>query len=100
MSCRLRLNAMSTNFSDFALSTEQRLHLEQISAATGKSPTEVLDQLLRQFPVTTSTADRSSGRHTLYEAFADDGSIGLINDGPVDVSTNPKYMEGFGQGDR
>lgn len=33
---------------------------------------------------------------TLYDALNARGLIGCI-DGPPDLSTNPKYMEGFGQ---
>ena len=38
----------------------------------------------------------ASGR-TLFDAFNDDGMIGSITDAPSDLSTNPKYMEGFGE---
>jgi hypothetical protein len=32
-----------------------------------------------------------------YDAFRRAGLIGCIKDGPSDLSTNPKYMEGFGE---
>jgi hypothetical protein len=32
-----------------------------------------------------------------YDAFERAGLIGCIKDGPSDLSTNPKYMEGFGE---
>ncbi len=34
---------------------------------------------------------------SLYDALKARGIIGCITDGPPDLSTNPKYMEGFGQ---
>lgn len=34
---------------------------------------------------------------SLYEALQARGLIGCITDAPPDLSTNPKYMEGFGQ---
>lgn len=34
---------------------------------------------------------------TLYDAFNERGLIGFMTDAPEDLSTNPKYMEGFGQ---
>ncbi len=37
-----------------------------------------------------------SGR-TVYDTFADFGMVGSITDAPEDWSTNPKYMEGFGE---
>ena len=35
---------------------------------------------------------------TLYEVLDEAGLIGCIKDAPSDLSTNPKYMEGFGKG--
>jgi predicted DNA-binding antitoxin AbrB/MazE fold protein len=37
---------------------------------------------------------------TLYELLDKAGLIGCIKDGPPDLSTNPKYMEGFGKSER
>lgn len=34
---------------------------------------------------------------TLYDALEARGLIGFMIDGPSDLSTNPKYMEGFGR---
>lgn len=34
---------------------------------------------------------------TLYDALMQRGIIGSITDSPGDLSTNPKYMEGFGE---
>jgi len=34
---------------------------------------------------------------TALEAFGRLGLVGCISDGPVDLATNPKHMEGFGQ---
>jgi hypothetical protein len=36
---------------------------------------------------------------TLYDVMKDIGFIGSIPDGPPDLSTNKKYMEGFGEWD-
>ena len=42
---------------------------------------------------------RASNEHepTLFEILDEVGLIGCIEDGPTDLSTNPKYMEGFGK---
>jgi hypothetical protein len=37
---------------------------------------------------------------TLYDSLCRRGLIGCIDGGPSDLSTNPKYMEGFGESDR
>ena len=34
---------------------------------------------------------------TMYDALLEHGLIGCLKDAPPDLSTNPKYMEGFGQ---
>jgi predicted DNA-binding antitoxin AbrB/MazE fold protein len=34
---------------------------------------------------------------TLFDMLNEVGLIGSIKDGPPDLSTNPKYMEGFGK---
>jgi predicted DNA-binding antitoxin AbrB/MazE fold protein len=39
-------------------------------------------------------------RETLYDVLSKDGWIGSIKDAPPDLSTNPKYMEGFGESGR
>ena len=33
---------------------------------------------------------------SFYEATKKLGVVGIVKDGPVDLSTNPKHMEGFG----
>ena len=33
----------------------------------------------------------------LFDIFDEAGLIGCIHDGPTDLSTNPKHMEGFGK---
>jgi predicted DNA-binding antitoxin AbrB/MazE fold protein len=37
---------------------------------------------------------------TLFELLDEAGLIGCIKDGPTDLSTNPKHMEGFGKSER
>ena len=34
---------------------------------------------------------------TLFELFDDAGLIACVKDAPADLSTNPKYLEGFGK---
>jgi hypothetical protein len=87
---------MSIDVNDFTINFEQRQHLAKLAKSLGKSPSEILDQLLKQFPAPLEQKNGEGNLRTLYDAFADDGSIGMIEDGPADMSTNPKYMEGFG----
>jgi hypothetical protein len=41
-------------------------------------------------------ANQGRDRQTLFDALNEAGLIGCITDGPVDLSTNPRHMEGFG----
>ena len=52
---------------------------------------ELVRELSRPEPPASDEPQR-----TLYDALKDRGLIGCIEDSP-DLSTNPKYMEGFGQ---
>jgi hypothetical protein len=87
---------MSTDFHSIALTAEQQLQLAMLAQQAGKSPNDLIDQMLAQCEATAPTNGTSNGR-TLYDALAADGSIGMIKGGPTDLSTNPKYMEGFGR---
>ena len=42
-------------------------------------------------------AETAEAGQTLYEIMDEAGLIGCIEDAPSDLSTNPKYMEGFGK---
>ena len=44
-----------------------------------------------------SDADAIPPGESAYDGFLKAGVIGIIKDGPSDLSTNPKYMEGFGE---
>jgi hypothetical protein len=87
---------MSTDL-DISLTAEQRKRLALLSERTGMPPGKLLDQLLQHASLPVPAANGQEKLRTLYDAFAEDGSIGLIKDGPTDKSTNPKYMKGFGR---
>ena len=87
---------MATDPSDIHLSDEQKQRLAEASDATGLSAEQLLENALRiGLNKTAGQLGGGNGR-TLYDAMAEDGAIGCIKGGPTDVSTNPKYMEGFG----
>jgi hypothetical protein len=90
---------MSVDFNNFSLTAEQLQQLVRLSVRTGKSPSQLVDQLLHQYsePNTNTSENGGATSRTLYDAFAEDGSLGMIQDGPSDMSTNPDYMKGFGQ---
>ena len=66
--------------------------LRQFEGMSREERQQLLKILGRQYA---SDASSSNGR-TLADSFRDFGMIGSITDAPADWSTNPKYMEGFG----
>jgi len=75
--------------------------LEALARETGKDPGELLRELLHKALLERKEngADATSeGREeNCYDAALRAGLIGAIKGGPSDMSTNPKYMEGFGE---
>ena len=74
--------------------------LSDLSDQTGRSPQMILSEALRQYHLARANrADNGSNRETVYDAILRAGLIGCIKGGPADLSTNPQYMEGFGESD-
>jgi predicted DNA-binding antitoxin AbrB/MazE fold protein len=46
---------------------------------------------------TTTHGETGDAGQTLFDILSEGGWIGSIKDAPPDLSTNPKYMEGFGK---
>lgn len=78
----------------------------EVAAMSAKSFDQVLeeakqlspeerDRLVRELSRSESPAGNGDPR-SLYDALKARGLIGCITDAPPDLSTNPKYMEGFG----
>lgn len=67
--------------SELTAEEQQRL-AQQLSQSAGKA--------------VTGGGDSETGK-SLYDALNERGMIGSIVDGPGDLSTNPRHMEGFGQ---
>jgi hypothetical protein len=90
---------MATDPHAIQLTSEQLQMLGQFSARTGKPPEDVLADALRQYEPRIQAAATSNGS-SLYDKLARKGLIGCLKGGPPDLSTNPEYMEGFGDSDR
>jgi len=67
-----------------------RKKLGRIARRFGKSESELVRDVLSEF------CQRDSGQ-SAYDLAKRAGIIGMIKDAPPDLSTNPKYMEGFGR---
>ena len=64
--------------------------VQQIVTATGQSESEIVRAALEDY------CRRHGQQPTCYDLAASAGIVGCGN-GPADLATNPKYMEGFGK---
>ena len=89
--------AMSTSPDQIVLTPTQRRRLAQLADETGKPWEALLDAAISSLmpPV-----PPTNGQETVYDAMVRLGLLGCLKGGPPDLSTNPKYMEGFGESDR
>jgi Arc/MetJ-type ribon-helix-helix transcriptional regulator len=70
------------------LDAELTRQLDELAIEGGQSRSTLVREAVSEY----SVRNRETG--TLYDAFRD--CLGVF-DGPPDLSTNPKYMEGFGR---
>jgi hypothetical protein len=89
---------MSVSPNQINLTAQQREHLARLAEQTGRSWQEVLDEALAAYRAGVRTPGTNGGE-SFYEAAARLGLIGCVRGGPPDLSTNPKYMDGFGESD-
>ena len=66
--------------------------LKQARSLSADEQQKLIQELARSAAQPNGTDQRS-----LYDALKARGLIGFMTDGPGDLSTNPKHMEGFGQ---
>lgn len=84
------------------LDPKDQRDLEELSRESGKPPEELLRQLIhaaledRRNGQRPAAGDEVSGE-SFYDAAKRLGLIGCAEGLPSDLSTNPKYMEGFGE---
>lgn len=74
----------------------QKERLARLADEFGKSWDTVLVEALASYEPKAPSASKN-GSESFYEAAATLGLIGCVQGGPVDPSTNPKYMEGIGE---
>ena len=84
---------MSTDPREIKLTDEQRRLVAERAQETGRPWTELLYEL---FAALARGKNGKRARRTLFDALDERGMIGSF-DGPGDLNTNPKYMEGFGE---
>jgi hypothetical protein len=88
---------MSVDPKTISLSDAQRQALAELSDKAGKPWPDVFREALSAYRPKVD-ANGNNGE-SFGEAAGRLGLIGCV-DGPADLSTNPAYMEGFGQRDK
>jgi hypothetical protein len=89
---------MAIDPAQIELTDQQKERLAAIAERAGRPYSELLDEWLSGIPIPEENGEPDPTKprpKNLYEAFAAVGAIGCFS-GPPDLSTNPKYMEGFG----
>jgi hypothetical protein len=71
--------------------------LQQFDALSSDQQEDLLDRLVRH--QATAANGQAAGQSAL-DGFKQRGLLGSIQDAPSDWSTNPEYLEGFGQNDQ
>jgi len=88
---------MAIDPADITLSPQQRQALARLAEQTGKSHAELIDELLANAALsTTPDSPEVVTDKSLYEVLSERGMLGCF-DGPTDLATNPRHMEGFGK---
>lgn len=85
---------MATDPNSISLTADQLQALAEAADRTGQPWPIVFSTAISQFhpPVA-----RNGGGGSAFDHFQRAGLIGAWKDGPDDLSTNPRHMEGFGE---
>jgi len=86
-----RKNAKPMKLFAFRLRASTRTALLKAAAANGVSASDWTRSIIER-----ELADRGTSP-TLFDRLAALGVLGCVTDGPSDLATNPKHMEGFGK---
>jgi hypothetical protein len=85
---------MSVDPKTILLTDSQRQTLAELSDKSGKPWAEVFTEALATYRPKQET--NGNGRESFSQAANRLGLVGCV-EGPADLSTNPAYMEGFGE---
>jgi hypothetical protein len=87
---------MAIDPNEIQLTAGQRQLIADLAERLGRSPQDVLAELIAPAEVRqrNGRAVPTESAHALGKRL---GLYAALEDGPPDLSTNPRYMEGFGQ---
>jgi hypothetical protein len=88
---------MATDFRQIALNDQQRHLLASAADHLGIPWHKVFEQAIAPLAESKTDVGEANGRaETAYEILSRHGLIGCIEGTPPDLSTNKKYMQGYG----
>jgi hypothetical protein len=88
---------MATDPSAVQLTPEQQALVAQLADASGENWSATLDQALGNFAKQRHQEMPAATNESFIAAARRLGLVGCLKGGPPDLSTNPIYMEGFGE---
>jgi len=86
----------SRNNSGLQLGADLERRVEELARINGIAPVEVVREALEEYVARRGNGNATDKVETLYDRARGAGLIGCLKGAPSDLSTNPKYMEGFG----
>ena len=87
---------MATDPTDIQIDPARRQKVNELAERNGTSASSIVAEALDEY-LNGHLPPRTEDGETLYDIATRRGAIGMIKGGPSDMSTNPKYMEGFGE---
>lgn len=88
---------MAIDPNDVQLTAAQRQLIASLAEQQGRSPQDVLADLIAPAGVRRRNGSRAAPTESAHELGQRLGLYAALEDGPPDLSTNRRYMEGFGQ---
>lgn len=88
---------MSPSAEAIELTAEQKREIAETAARAGRPWQEVLSAALRTYRPPVASEDAGQQQKSFFDVMNEAGLLGIVKDAPPDLSTNPKYMEGFGR---
>lgn len=83
---------------DYRMDERQMNLLAALAESTGKPWSVVLNEALSAYEVSSRVESGNGARQlSVADAMREAGLLGCLKDTPSDLSTNPAYMEGFGE---
>lgn len=87
---------MSANLDPLRLTPDQLQLLTELAIATGRSAGDLMQEALAGLQQRLAGPPADSQPRSAYEACVEAGLLGCLRSGLGDLSTNPRYLDGFG----